>query len=59
MRRRSPVTLGLLYPTRRMLPPRAKSFIDLAADELRRSFERPSSLSLKAPGRRAGRRTTV
>jgi DNA-binding transcriptional LysR family regulator len=31
-----PVTLGLLYPTRRMLPPRAKAFIDLAVEELRR-----------------------
>ena len=31
-----PVTLGLLYPTRRMLPPRAKTFIDLAVEELRR-----------------------
>jgi len=30
------VTLGLLYPTRRMLPPRTKSFIDLAVEELRR-----------------------
>jgi DNA-binding transcriptional LysR family regulator len=31
-----PVTLGLLYPTRRMLPPRAKTFIDLSVEELRR-----------------------
>jgi DNA-binding transcriptional LysR family regulator len=31
-----PVTLGLLYPTRRMLAPRAKIFIDLAVEELRR-----------------------
>jgi DNA-binding transcriptional LysR family regulator len=30
------VTLGLLYPTRRMLAPRAKTFIDLAVEELRR-----------------------
>ncbi|MGO9772210.1 MAG: hypothetical protein ACLPSW_22205 [Roseiarcus sp.] len=30
------MTLGVLYPTRRMLPPRAKSFIDLAVEELRR-----------------------
>lgn len=30
------LTLGVLYPTRRMLPPRTKSFIDLAAEELRR-----------------------
>ena len=34
--RRSRVTLGVLYPTRRMLPPRTKSFIDLAVEELRR-----------------------
>ena len=31
-----PVTLGVIYPTRRLLPPRTKSFIDLAVDELRR-----------------------
>jgi DNA-binding transcriptional LysR family regulator len=31
-----PVTLGLLYPTRRMLAPRAKTFIDLSIEELRR-----------------------
>ena len=31
-----PVTLGVLYPTRRMLPPRTKSFIDLSVEELRR-----------------------
>jgi len=30
------VTLGVLYPSRRMLPPRTKSFIDLAVEELRR-----------------------
>ena len=30
------MTLGVLYPTRRMLPPRTKSFIDLAVEELRR-----------------------
>ena len=29
------LTLGILYPSRRMLPPRAKAFIELAADELR------------------------
>ena len=34
--RPQPVTLGILYPTRRMLPPRTKSFIDLAVEELRR-----------------------
>jgi DNA-binding transcriptional LysR family regulator len=31
-----PVTLAVLYPTRRMLPPRANSFIELAVEELRR-----------------------
>jgi DNA-binding transcriptional LysR family regulator len=31
-----PVTLGVLYPSRRMLPPRTKSFIDLAVEEMRR-----------------------
>lgn len=31
-----PVTLGILYPTRRMLPPRTKAFIDMAVEELRR-----------------------
>ena len=31
-----PVTLGIIYPSRRLLPPRTKSFIDLAVDELRR-----------------------
>jgi DNA-binding transcriptional LysR family regulator len=31
-----PVTLGVLYPTRRMLPPRTKSFIDLSVEEMRR-----------------------
>ena len=30
------MTLGILYPTRRMLPPRTKAFIDLAVEELRR-----------------------
>jgi DNA-binding transcriptional LysR family regulator len=29
-------TLGILYPTRRMLPPRTKAFIELAVDEMRR-----------------------
>lgn len=32
----APVTLGILYPTRRMLPPRTKAFIDLAVEETRR-----------------------
>jgi DNA-binding transcriptional LysR family regulator len=31
-----PVTLGILYPSRRMLPPRTKSFLDLAVEEMRR-----------------------
>jgi DNA-binding transcriptional LysR family regulator len=31
-----PVTLGILYPSRRMLPPRTKSFIDLSVEEMRR-----------------------
>ena len=30
-----PVTLGALYPTRRLLPPRTRAFIDLAVEELR------------------------
>lgn len=30
-----PVTLGLLYPTKRMLAPRAKTFIDLSVEQLR------------------------
>ena len=30
------VTLGVLYPSRRMLPPRTKAFIELAVEELRR-----------------------
>jgi len=30
------VTLGILYPTRKMLPPRTKTFIDMAVEELRR-----------------------
>jgi DNA-binding transcriptional LysR family regulator len=29
-------TLGILYPTRRMLPPRTKAFIELAVEELRK-----------------------
>jgi DNA-binding transcriptional LysR family regulator len=33
--RPQPVTLGALYPTRRMLPPRTRAFIELAAEELR------------------------
>ena len=34
--RPQPVTLGIIYPSRRLLPPRTKSFIDLAVEELRR-----------------------
>ena len=30
------VTLGILYPTRKMLPPRTKAFIEMAVEELRR-----------------------
>ena len=33
--RPQPVTLGALYPTRRLLPPRTRAFIDLAVEELR------------------------
>ena len=33
------VTLGILYPSRRMLPPRTKTFMDLAAEELRGHVE--------------------
>jgi DNA-binding transcriptional LysR family regulator len=29
------VTLGILYPTRKMLPPRTKAFIELAVEQLR------------------------
>jgi hypothetical protein len=42
------VTLGLLYPTRRMLPPRAKAFIDLAVEELRRHLSSRLDL-IKSP----------
>jgi DNA-binding transcriptional LysR family regulator len=43
-----PVTLGLLYPTRRMLAPRAKTFIDIAVEELRRHLTGRLAL-LKSP----------
>lgn len=43
------MTLGVLYPTRRMLPPRTKSFIDLAVEELRRHLG--EQLALLGPGR--------
>ena len=36
-----PVTLGVLYPTRRMLPPRTKSFIDLAGRGNAPPFDQP------------------
>jgi DNA-binding transcriptional LysR family regulator len=42
------VTLGLLYPTRRMLAPRTKSFIELAVEELRRHLDAQLAL-VKAP----------
>jgi DNA-binding transcriptional LysR family regulator len=42
-----PVTLGILYPTRRMLPPRTKSFIDLSVEEMRRHLT--SQLAVLGP----------
>ena len=42
--RPQPVTLAVLYPTRRMLPPRAKSFIELAVEELRRHLAQQLAL---------------
>jgi DNA-binding transcriptional LysR family regulator len=41
------LTLGALYPTRRMLPPRAKTFLDLSVEELRRHVA--GQLQLLAP----------
>ena len=41
------VTLGILYPTRRMLPPRTKAFIDMAVEELRRHVN--AQLAMLAP----------
>ena len=52
--RPQPLTLGVLYPTRRMLPPRVKSFIDLAVEELRRHVNEQLALverSEPAPAR--------
>lgn len=46
-----PVTLGVLYPTRRMLPPRTKSFIDLTVEEMRRHLN--SQLALLGPQKAA------
>ena len=46
-RRPLPVTLGILYPTRRMLPPRTKSFIDLSVEEMRRHLT--SQLAILGP----------
>jgi DNA-binding transcriptional LysR family regulator len=46
-----PVTLGVLYPTRRMLPPRTKSFIDLSVDEMRRHLT--SQLAILGPQKSA------
>ena len=43
-----PVTLGLLYPSRRMLPPRTKSFIDLCVEDMRRHI----AAQFAAPGPR-------
>ena len=42
-----PVTLGILYPSRRMLPPRTKSFIDLSVEEMRRHLT--SQLAVLGP----------
>lgn len=42
-----PVTLGILYPTRRMLPPRTKTFIDLSVEEMRRHLT--SQLAILGP----------
>ena len=42
-----PVTLGILYPSRRMLPPRTKSFIDLSVEEMRRHLT--SQLAILEP----------
>jgi DNA-binding transcriptional LysR family regulator len=47
--RPQPLTLGVLYPTRRMLPPRVKSFIDMAVEELRRHLAEQLAL-LGRPG---------
>jgi DNA-binding transcriptional LysR family regulator len=46
-----PVTLGVLYPTRRMLPPRTKSFIDLSVEEMRRHLT--SQLAMLGPQKSA------
>jgi DNA-binding transcriptional LysR family regulator len=45
------VTLGILYPSRRMLPPRTKTFMDLAADELRGHVESQLAGLAAAKGR--------
>ena len=42
-----PVTLGILYPSWRMLPPRTKSFIDLSVEEMRRHLT--SQLAVLGP----------
>ena len=42
--RPQPVTLGVLYPTRRMLPPRTKAFIEMAVEELRRHLAAQTAL---------------
>jgi DNA-binding transcriptional LysR family regulator len=55
--RPQPATLGILYPTRRMLPPRAKSFIDLAVEELRRHVN--GQLALLTPEAKRPERLSV
>jgi DNA-binding transcriptional LysR family regulator len=42
--RPQPATLAALYPTRRMLPPRVKSFIELAVEALRRHLAQELAL---------------
>jgi hypothetical protein len=45
------MTLGVLYPSRRMRPPRTKSFIDLAVEEMRRHLT--SQLAILGPQKQA------
>lgn len=51
----APVTLGILYPSRRMLPPRTKAFIELAAEELRAHVARELA---RMEGRRPPRQSS-
>jgi hypothetical protein len=44
------MTPGVLYPSRRMLPPRTKSFIEMAVEELRRHLT--SQIAALEPTRR-------